>query len=246
MDSSAIPDAGIPMDIIIYALIAGALVIFLRNVLGTKHGSERKRPNPFAERPADAVQADINAENPEFRARLQKAPDVVSHEPTNVDAGLVQIAIADRSFDTVKFIENAKDAFAIVVTAFADGDRKTLRDLLSDSVYNSFDSAITAREKAGQKVLTEVHAVRRADIIEARLEHATAYIGIRFVADETYALSDASGKTIAGNPNRVIEMTDVWVFSRDTRSRDPRWFVTETRDDIKEDDGRALPEAGGK
>ena len=225
MDSS-----GIPLDIIVYALIAGALAIVLRNVLGTRNGAERQRPNPFAgqtgtDKPANPTPA--------------KLDDV----PGNVDAGLVQISIADRNFDARQFLDNAKEAFAIVVAAFADGDKKTLDDLLAPDVYKSFEAEIDKRIAAGNKAVTEVHSIRKADVIAASLQKTKAFITVRFTASETYVLTDKDGKRLAGNPDKVIDMTDVWVFSRDVKSRDPRWFVVETRDDVKEADAPTLPEA---
>jgi predicted lipid-binding transport protein (Tim44 family) len=224
----------IPTDIIVYAVIAGVLLIWLRNVLGTRHGAERQRPNPFTVPQAATAAAAATASNtPSVRGATSA-----------VDAGMVQISLSDRNFDAARFLENAKDAFAIVVTAFADGDRTALKDLLAPDVYKSFDAGITSREKAGQKAIAEVLSVRDAAIIDAKLDKRTASITVRFKADETYALTDASGKTIAGHPERVVTMTDVWTFARDIKSTDPRWLVTETRDDVKEADGMTLPEAG--
>ncbi len=232
--------AGIPADIIVYAVIAVGLLIWLRSVLGTRHGAERQRPNPFtaaaeAQKNATAAASPLSPSGPQAR-------DVTP--ASAVDAAVVQIALTDRNFDAPRFVENAKDAFAIVVTAFAEGDRRTLKDLLAPEVYKSFDMAITERERAGHKALTEVLSVRDATIIEAKLEGRTASITLRIKADETYALTDASGKTIAGNADRVVTMTDVWTFARDVKSSDPRWFVTETRDDVKEEEGMTLPDAG--
>lgn len=223
---------GIPTDIIIYAAVAAVLIIWLGRILGTRHGSERRRSNPFA------------VTIPEVAPAPAIKPAELKNLPTSVDSGLVQIALADRSFDATRFLENAKDAFAIVVTAFADSDRATLKDLLAPDVYKSFESEINVREQSGKKAITEVHAVRGADIIAAGMKGNKAFITIRFKADETYALSDSSGKTIAGHPDRVVTMTDVWTFSRDTKSSDPRWFVSETRDDVVESDGMTLPDAG--
>lgn len=225
----------IPTDIIVYAVIAGVLLIWLRNVLGTRHGAERQRPNPFTLPPAGA---------PLSAAAPQANIPTVRGATSDVDAGMVQISLSDRNFDAARFLDNAKEAFAIVTAAFADGDRATLKDLLSDNVYKSFDAGITAREKAGQKAMIEVLSVRDAAIIGAKLDKRAAAITIRFKADETYALTDASGKTIAGHPDRVVTMTDVWTFTRDIKSTDPRWLVSETRDDVKEENGMTLPEAG--
>jgi predicted lipid-binding transport protein (Tim44 family) len=220
----------IPMDIIVYAVIAGFLVVWLMRILGQKNGSEVQRPNPFA------------GGVPQESAENQKIVSLPGLTPS-VDAGLVQIALADRNFDAARFIENAKDAFAIVVAAFAQGDRATLKDLLAEKVYKSFDGAITAREASGKTVVTEVVAVREADIIEAVLSGKHASVAVRFKADETYVETDAAGKVTAGHPERLVTMTDVWVFTRDTRSSDPRWFVSETRDDAREDNAPTLPEA---
>lgn len=225
--------AGIPLDIIVYGLIAGALVIVLRNVLGTRNGSERQRPNPFAGQSGTDKPVDVLG---------NATPAKLDGVSGNVDAGLVQISIADRSFDARQFVDNAKEAFAIVVASFADGDKETLKDLLAPEVYKSFEAEIDRRAREGQKAVSEVHSIRKADVIAASLQKTTAFVTVRFVASETYVLMDRDGKTIAGNPDKVIDMTDVWVFSRDVKSRDPRWFVVETRDDVVETDGRNLPE----
>ena len=131
-----------------------------------------------------------------------------------------------------------------IISAFAEGDKATLKDLLAPEVYKSFEGAIIARELASKKVVTEVHSVSDATIIEAALKGTKAFITLRLKADETYVETDADGKTTAGNPDKIVTMTDVWVFTRDTKSSDPRWFVTETRDDVKEADGMTLPDAG--
>lgn len=228
----------IPTDIIIYAVIAGFLMVWLSRILGTRSGSERQRPNPFTVKP-EAAAAGAPAQN---QAAARPAP--LANVPAAIDAALVQIALIDRGFDPARFLENAKDAFSIVVTAFADGDRATLKDLLAPDVYASFEAEIGRREKAGHKVMTEVHAVSDATVIAARVDGTRASVTLRIRADETYALSDATGKTLAGHPDRVVTMTDVWTFARDLKSSDPRWLVTETRDDVRETDGMTLPEAG--
>jgi len=225
----------IPTDIIIYAVVAVCLVVWLSRVLGTRHGAERQRPNPFTKAPVgQGAPANVTA-LPAIEAKTAGG---------SVDAGLVQIALADRSFDPVRFTENAKDAFAMVVTAFADADVPTLKDLLSPPVFKAFDAEIERRKAANLKTITEVHSVNDATIIAAKLVGNTAAVTLRIKADETYFQTDASGKVIAGHPDRVVTMTDVWTFSRDVKSSDPRWFVTETRDDVKEDNGMTLPEAG--
>lgn len=221
-------------------IVAAVMVFWLRNVIGTKHGEERERPNPFDEKnqPIEAKPvADISIDSLDLKSETSNS---------SADSGLVQIALADRNFDVPTFKENASDAFSMIVTAFAEGDRDLLKDLCSDDVYRAFDDAIIEREKKGETVSTEIHAVRKADIVDAGIKRKKdAFVTIRFTADETYVIEDKDGKILAGHPDRVTEMTDKWTFSRNVKSSDPRWLLSKTEDDVIEEDGKTpLPDAG--
>lgn len=227
-----------PTDILIYAIVAAVMVFWLKNVIGTRHGEERERPNPFEDKTESQAPIDVKA--------LKDLGEKHHYGNDAVDAGLVQIALADKAFDLNQFKENAGDAFTMIVLAFAEGDRDTLKGLCSNDVYNAFDNAITEREDKGEKVSTEIHAVRKVDIVAAGIEQKrNGYISIRFTADETYVIEDDKGDIIAGHPDRVTEMTDKWTFSRDVKSSDPRWLLSKTEDDVVEEDGKTpLPDAG--
>lgn len=226
-----------PTDILLYAVVAAVMIFWLRNVLGTKHGEERERPNPFEEQPETEVI--------EMAPIKDQQPMVMSEGNDEVDAGLVQIALADKSFDLAQFKENAVDAFTIIVTAFAEGDKETLKDLCAPSVYDAFANEIDERNKRGEHVTTEIHAVRKNEITAAGVDNKTAFITLRITADETYVIEDKNGKRLAGHPDRVTEMTDKWTFSRNVKSKDPRWMLSKTEDDEIEEDGKTpLPDAG--
>ncbi len=240
-------------DILIYAVVAAGLVFWLRNILGTRHGDEPERPNPFASGdsppPENGQEKPLTVADfisPEDRiSQLSQNPGArVSVENKFTEEGLLAISKIDRGFDVARFVEGAQDAFVIIVEAFARGDRETLRGLLGDSVYHAFESAIEEREKQGETVSTEIHAIRKTDIIDTFLKDKTAFVTVRFTADETCVIRDGEGEIVSGNPERITEMIDVWVFSRDLRSRDPRWLLVETRDDVVEDHKTPLPEAG--
>ncbi len=235
-----------PTDILIYMIIAAVMVFWLKNVIGTRHGEERERPNPYEDRETPKADDSSGADLPPIDMNPM-APDLTINEGSKeVDAGLVQIALADRHFDVQQFKDNAGDAFAIIVEAFASGDRETLKDLCAKDVFDAFNSAITERESKGEKVETEIHAVRDIDIVAAGIEQKkTAFVTLRFTADETYVISDKNGEIIAGHPDRVTEMTDKWTFTRDLKSTDPRWFLSKTEDDVTEEDGKTpVPDAG--
>jgi predicted lipid-binding transport protein (Tim44 family) len=235
-----------PTDIIIYAIIAAVMVFWLRNVIGTRHGEERERPNPFEQKPiqTDPIEETLQRKKIEKISSVKKAG--LGKTDTTLDAGLVQIALADKSFDSHQFKSNATDAFTFIVTAFAEGDTETLKDLCTPDVYKSFEQAINDRIAKGETVSTEIHAVRKNDIIDAAVDkNKNAHITIRFTADETYVIRDSSSVILAGHPDRVTEMTDKWTFTRNLKSSDPRWLLSKTEDDVTDMDGKTpLPEAG--
>lgn len=244
----------LPADILIYALIAAGLVLWLRSILGTRHGDERQRPDPFKpqEKPKAQDQKPQTDDAEETNVIALPTGGMIARKPAKnshsayadegAQQGLLQIALADRQFDAADFVEKAQDAFTLIITAFAEGERETLRDLLADPVYKAFDSAIREREKKGETVTTEVHTIRDVRVIEAKLtKKRHASLTLRFTADETCVTRDADGKITSGHPDRVTEMIDVWVFGRDVKSADPRWLLLETRDDVVEDHDAKTP-----
>lgn len=243
-----------PLDLLLYIAIAAVLIFWLRNILGTRHGDERQRPNPITgaeKKPAADGEAAVSP------IRYNEATDILIGEADlksaafanlemaddSVAEGLSQIMKTDRAFDPVRFVAGAKDAFAMIVEAFADGDLNTLQGLLAPNVYNAFENVIEDRKVRGETVKTEVHAVRKAEVMDARLVERMIFIKLKFTAQETCVVRDREGAIISGNPDRITEMTDVWTFGRDSRSKDPTWLLYETSDDVPEDEKTPIPDA---
>ncbi|ODN70277.1 Tim44-like domain protein [Methylobrevis pamukkalensis] len=119
----------------------------------------------------------------------------------------------------------------MTVTAYAAGDRNELKGLLSPEVFASFAAAIAEREKRGERMEFSFVGVDRADIIEASLTEGTAQVTVRFVSKLISATFDKSGALIDGEPSKVTEVTDIWTFAREVRSRDPNWRLVATESD---------------
>lgn len=234
-----------PADLIVYALVAAGLVFWLRSVLGTRHGEEREHSNPFlAGEVEERKSQDLGAtdqpmgmeENIMALARQPRRNYGVDNK--TAENGLIDIAKADKNFDIDFFLEGAQDAFAMIVESFAEGDRETLENLLSPQVYGAFENAITDRESRKEVETTDIHAIRKAYVTAARLDGKMAYITVYFTADETTVTRDELGEVIAGHPDRIVKMSDIWTFGRDIKSKDPAWLVYETRSDIEDDNDR--------
>ncbi|MGB4107529.1 MAG: Tim44/TimA family putative adaptor protein [Alphaproteobacteria bacterium] len=234
-------------DLLVYALVAAGLVFWLRSILGTRHGDERQRENPLARA---ALEPGPEAASPfaeeqrettgEDRIKKLAAEEGGKVSVAEAEIGLVAIARVDREFDISFFMDGAQEAFAMIVESFAAGDREMLKDLLGQAVYHAFEAAITAREQRGEKQDTQIRAIRKAEAIEAKVDGRKAFVTVRFTADEVSVTRDSTGEIIEGHPEKVTSMRDVWTFSRDIKSRDPRWLVVETRGDF-EDDNKIIP-----
>ena len=230
----------------IYTIIFLALAVFiflrLRSVLGQRTGRERPPYDPYSAR--DAVRspaADKVVTLPPRPTEASPRPVEAAPAPpaerwkdiaesgSTVAAGLDAIVAADPNFDAKHFITGARTAYEMIVTAFAGGDRKQLRNLLSREVFDGFDAAITERERRSETAETRFISIDASTITAAELRNrSTAQITVRFVSKLVSATRDRAGTVIDGNAEKVTDVTDVWTFARDIASRDPNWKVIAT------------------
>jgi predicted lipid-binding transport protein (Tim44 family) len=216
-------------DIIIFAMLAGYLVFQLRRVLGRRTGNEeQRRGNPFKRQPEDAAENDNVIAPPDRATDESPAEETAGFDP-EVD-GLTQLKLADPSFDDREFLRGAKGAFEWIVAAFAKGDRGELKNLLSPSLYESFEVAIGQREQANETLETTISSMKSATIDDVVLEGSVVSITIEFVTDQVKVTRDSHGAVVEGDPSKIETLTDIWIFARDLRSRDPNWQLVATRD----------------
>jgi predicted lipid-binding transport protein (Tim44 family) len=219
----------------IYTIIFLALAVFiflrLRSVLGQRTGSERP---PYDRAAPNVVQRtqDNNNNNvvPMPGAVIDQAPLAkgVAEAGTPLAAGLDAIAANDSSFDPKHFLSGARSAYEMIVLAFANGDRRALKDLLSTEVYDSFETVIKDREKHEQKTETRFVSIDKAELVSAEARDRAAQLTVRFVSQMISVTRDKTGAIVDGNPDKVADITDVWTFARDTSSRDPNWKLVGT------------------
>lgn len=226
----------------IYTIIFLALAIFiflrLRSVLGQRTGRERPPYDPYSARDARAPASDKVVTLPTRNAEAAPKPieaiepserwKGIAEQGTPVATGLDAIAAAEPGFDAVQFVAGARAAYEMIVGAFAAGDRKALKGLLSKEVYEGFEGAIRDRESKGETVENRFVSLDNADITGAELRGNTAHVTIRFISQLITATRDKSGNVVDGSPDKVTDVTDVWTFARDVTSRDPNWKLVAT------------------
>ena len=208
---------GLSIDIILFAMIALFLVLRLRSILGRRQGFERP-----AEGPSVAPRVMEAAAEP-----VTPPPRAVPEMGSPAGRVLAQMAEVDRGFTPARFLDGAEAAFRMIVTAFAAGDRVTLRPLLSEETYKAFEGAVAARETAGELQTTEVRAVG-GTIDSAELAGTVATVHVRFVSDQVTNLKSAAGEILSGT-DAVTEIVDLWTFERDLGQSDPSWRLVAAR-----------------
>ncbi|MEL6373458.1 MAG: Tim44/TimA family putative adaptor protein [Pseudomonadota bacterium] len=242
--------SGNVIDIITLVALVLAVVIFLklRSVLGRRTGHERPTQyDRVANRESqDAKGAQQGAQDKvvNFPTREREEHQPAMDEPSNEEkeetirafakdetlaSGLIAINRADRSFNPEFFLSGAKMAYEEIVTAFADGQRKSLKTLLSPEVYEGFASAINEREKRGEQVDQSFVGINKAEMLEAEVDDGIAQVTIKFVSELISSTIDRTGSIISGDPKEVTEVTDIWTFAREINSRDPNWKLIATQ-----------------
>ncbi|MBW3099130.1 Tim44/TimA family putative adaptor protein [Pseudohoeflea coraliihabitans] len=232
-------------DIVTVIFFIAAVVIFiqLRSVLGRKDDSdqsriERKRarrvPTQAPPLPSDDPKVvtlpSLNKDS-ETAVDDMAAIDTYATPGTELNDGLRALKAADPSFDPKEFVKGAGIAYEMIVAAYAEGDRKTLRSLLSRDVYEGFAAAIEERERRGETARSNFVGIEKTDIIQVEMKGSEANVTVRIISQLISATFDSDGKVIEGDTEEVSEVNDVWTFARDTRSRDPNWRLIATEAD---------------
>ena len=230
----------------IYTIIFLALAVFiflrLRSVLGQRTGRERPPYDPYSSAPGSIRPAP--APGDKVVTLPGRAPDAAQKTAEPVEAidrwkgiaepgsalatGLDAVAREDKSFDAHHFLTGARAAYDMIVTAYAAGDRKQLKNLLGKEVYDGFETAIKEREQKGETVETRFVAIDGATITAAEQRGKTAQVTVRFQSQLVSVTRAKDGAVIDGNPDAVTDVTDVWTFARDVSSRDPNWKLVAT------------------
>lgn len=183
----------------VLAFVAGIVLFRLYTTLGKRTG---------AERPADPRPQPAQGELPQGDPGPQPQQPFQPGQQTG--EGLMAIVRADPSFDVEHFLGGARVAYERILSAFAQGDKDALAELLTPRVLDSYSSAIDAREQQGGAG-PELVRLRKAEIADASLEGDTARVSVKFEAE------------LAEGVHGVRDAREKWTFERDTRSPDPNW-----------------------
>jgi predicted lipid-binding transport protein (Tim44 family) len=216
-----IPIGGIVLSIVIFAMVAAFLAMRLYAVLGKRTGHEQSISRPAAEFVPPLARGKDDAQD-----ATQTVVDQTLPEPS-AEAGLRAISMADRNFNAGEFIDGAKSAYRMILEAFWAGREDDYAPFVSDEVKAAFASAIAERTTLGHVLDNRLVTIERAIISEAALVNGEASITVTFDADIAAVTRNAEGGVIAGSLTDAVVTHDSWTFSRNVKSSDPNWILTD-------------------
>ena len=229
--------------------LAVAVFVFwkLRSVLGTRNGSERPPYDPYSSQkttdehtnssPGEETNDNVvtlpgnrtrRAAASQEQSPLEMRIEEIAGKDKDLLRGLKSISSRDPDFDADQFMDGAKIAYEMIVTGFADGDKRALRGLLSREVYENFESVIDDRQSRGEKVQSTFVGIEKAGIVGAELVKDEAQVTLEFVSQMISATLNEEDEVVEGDLQEVAEVTDVWTFARPVKSRDPNWKLVAT------------------
>jgi predicted lipid-binding transport protein (Tim44 family) len=193
------------IDIVLLAIVAGIIILRLRNVLGR------------------------GAEDSAIRA---KKSVIVDAQFEDVKSSKVEENVNTKEFKEDTFLKGAQAAYEMIVNAFASADKKTLKDLTSPDVYKSFVAVLDDRKN--KKLLNQFTfiGIKKAKIENIDKRDSFYAVKTRFVSEIISCVKDANNNIIEGSSDEIQTVNDVWCFSKDLNSDDPTWLLTEIAQDV--------------
>jgi len=190
------------IDIILLAMFAGFIILRLRNILGRKTGHQGKPMSRY------------------FPKGMEVLKDIENNE-----------AIKSGNIDEEakkQFLKGAEIAYEQIITSFAKGDKKSLKNLLGKNLFSGFSDVIDERKKKELKYETTFIGLKSANILEFKKIENIYKVTVNFVSEIITCVKDKDDKIIEGNPDTIKTVNDVWKFSKNMWSQDPTWYLVET------------------
>jgi len=189
------------IDIILLAMIAGFIILRLRNILGRKTGHEGKVTSIFDEK-----------KFAEFKPELKVKPI------------LKEILEKD---EKDQFLKGAEIAYESIITSFAKGEKAKLKKLLTKDMFANFEQAIDSRNKENIKSELTFIGVKESNIEKFEKVKSDLVATVKIVCEIISTKKNKDNKIVEGNPDKIKTVTDYWRFIKNASSPNPNWFLAE-------------------
>ena len=189
------------IDIILLGMIAGFIILRLRNILGKKTGHEGKSSSVFDEKKYTQFKPEIK--------NKQILKDVLEGN------------------EKKEFLKGAEIAYENIITSFAKGDKEKLKKLLTKEIYINFEQAINHREKENIKSELTFIGIKESNIEKFEKINNEFVATVKIICEIISVKKDKDETIIEGNPDKIKTVTDYWKYSKSISSKNPNWFLSE-------------------
>ena len=189
------------IDIILLGMIAGFIILRLRNILGRRTGHEAKSPGVFDEKKYS-----------QFKSKAENKPI-----PNDI--------LEDN--EKKEFLKGAEIAYENIITSFAKGEKEKLKALLTKEIYINFEQAINHRNEENIKSELTFIGVKASNVEEFKKNNNEYIATVKIVSEIVSVKKDKNEIIIEGDPDKIKTVTDYWKFSKSTLSKSPNWFLAE-------------------
>jgi predicted lipid-binding transport protein (Tim44 family) len=190
------------LDLILLAMIAGFIILRLRNVLGRKTGHEGKVVSNLSEKKFE-----------EFKKTIK-----LKKQPTEFDTNQKK-----------QFLKGAEIAYEAIINSFAQGDKKSLKDLVTEEMNKNFESAIEERNSKNIKSELTFIGIKSSTIEKFEKTAEALFFTVKFISEIISFKKDKDNNVIEGDPNKIKTVIDRWKFTRKISSMNPNWYLAETK-----------------
>ena len=190
------------LDLILLAMIAGFIILRLRNVLGRKTGHEGKVVSNLSEKKFE-----------EFKKTIK-----LKKQPTEFDINQKK-----------QFLKGAEIAYETIINSFAKGDKKNLKDLVTEEMNKNFESAIEERNSKNIKSELTFIGIKSSTIEKFEKTAEALFFTVKFISEIISFKKDKDNNVIEGDPNKIKTVIDRWKFTRKISSMNPNWYLAETK-----------------
>ena len=189
------------IDIILLGMIAGFIILRLRNILGRRTGHESKVYPTFSEKK-------FNVPKNEHKD-LKPNHEILEGQQKK------------------EFLKGAEIAYETILTSFANGDIKKLKTLLTSDMADNFDQAIQARRKENIKSEFTFIGMKESNVEKYEKIKNELFASVKFVSEVISVKKDKDDKIIEGNPDKIKQVIDTWKFTRNILKKGPNWYLSE-------------------
>ncbi len=190
------------LDLILLAMLAGFIILRLRNILGRKTGYQGKSTNKF------------------FSGKIEALKDIENNEA--IKSGNIEEDVKKQ------FLKGAEIAYEKIITSFAKGDKKSLKGLLEKNMFSRFSEVIDERKAKQLKYETTFIGLKSTKILEYKKIENIYKVTVNFISEIITCTKDKNDNVIEGSTDTIKTVNDVWKFSKNMWSQDPTWYLFDT------------------